>query len=130
MPNLYNYAYDNISKTYNFATKFGIIYRIAFIIDETFSSISGRNIENIFQLIIDKATDEKETMDNMVSNTISEIVYMFFLNKTNSLIFFCSDDDGKGSIRFNVFDRWYKNSEYNKIVMKKDNVISIQTEDI
>lgn len=125
MPNLYNYAYDNISKTYNFTTKFGIIYRIAFVVDETFSSISGKNISNIFQLVIDKATDEKEPLDNLVSATIAEIVYKFFSSKINSLIFFCSDSDGKGQLRFNVFNRWYKKSKYNNIIKKKDNVISI-----
>ena len=125
MPSLYNYAYDNISKTYNFTTKFGIIYRIAFVIDETFSSISEKNISNIFQLVIDKATDEKEPLDNLVSTTIGEIVYKFFFSKRNSLIFFCSDSDGKDQLRFNVFDRWYKKSKYNNIIKKKDNVISI-----
>jgi hypothetical protein len=128
LPNLYNYAYDNISKTYNFTTKFGIIYRIAFIEDDTFSSISGGTIQNIFQLVIDKATDEKEPLDNLVSATVTEIVYKFFSGKKNSLIFFCSDDDGKGLLRFKVFDRWYKNSKYNTIVIKKDNVISIQSD--
>jgi hypothetical protein len=51
----YNYVFDEITNTYNFVTKNQILYRVAFIIDETFSTISGEEISNIFQLVIEKS---------------------------------------------------------------------------
>ena len=63
----YNYVFDNITITYNFTTKNDIIYRIAFIVDETFSAISGKEIPNVYQLIIEKASDDIEPFDSNVS---------------------------------------------------------------
>ena len=57
MQNHYNCVFDEISKTYNFATKNGILYRLAFIVDQTFSAISGEEITNVFQLVIEKANE-------------------------------------------------------------------------
>ncbi len=55
MQSHYNYVFDEITNTYNFVTKNQILYRVAFIIDETFSTISGEEISNIFQLVIEKS---------------------------------------------------------------------------
>ena len=119
----YNYSFDSITNTYNFTTKNNILYRVAFVIDEIFSSISGEEIPNVFQLIIDKASDELEPYDVKVSKTVENIVEMFFKNVKNSMIYICSDDDEKGQTRFNVFDRWYKNSRYKAVILKIDNII-------
>lgn len=78
MQNHYNYVFDDITNTYNFATKNNILYRIAFIIDETFTSVSGEEILNIFQLVVEKAGDEKEPFDSKVSITIEDIIERFF----------------------------------------------------
>lgn len=74
MQNHYNYVFDDITNTYNFTTKNSILYRVAFIVDETFSTISGEEISNIFQLVIEKATDEVESYDAKVSKTIEDII--------------------------------------------------------
>ncbi len=63
MQSHYNYVFDEITNTYNFATKNEILYRIAFIIDETFSTISGEEISNVFQLIVEKSSDGIEPYD-------------------------------------------------------------------
>ena len=70
MQNHYNYVFDEITSTYNFTTKNNFLYRIAFIEDATFSSISGEEIPNVFQIIIEKASDEVEPFDPKVSKTI------------------------------------------------------------
>ncbi len=77
--NHYNYTFDNITNTYNFTTKNNILYRVAFVVDETFSVISNEEIPNIFQLVIDKANDELEPYDVKVSRTIENIVERFFI---------------------------------------------------
>jgi hypothetical protein len=119
----YNYSFDNITNTYNFTTKNNILYRVAFVVDETFSTISNEEIPNVFQLVIDKATDELEPYDAKVSRTIEDIVVRFFKNVLNSMIYICSDEDNKAKTRFKVFDRWYKKSEYKSIIEKIDTII-------
>lgn len=130
MQNHYNYVFDNITNTYNFSTKNNILYRIAFIVDETFSTISGEEISNVFQLVVEKATDEVEPYDAKVAKTIEDIVEQFFWRIENSLIYVCSDDSEKAKQRHKIFDRWYKKSEYRKVVVKIDNIISITIDDL
>ena len=84
MQNHYNYVFDNITYTYNFTTKNSILYRVAFIVDETFSAISGKEIPNVFQLVVEKATDEVEPYGAKVSKTIEDIVERFFQRIENS----------------------------------------------
>ncbi len=103
MQNHYNYVFDNITNTYNFTTKNNVLYRVAFIIDETFSTISGQEIPNIFQLVVEKATDEIELYDSKVSKTIEDIIEQFFRRIENSLVYVCSDDDDKARQRHKIF---------------------------
>lgn len=130
MQNRYNYVFDNITNTYNFATKNNILYRAAFIVDETFSTISEREIPNIYQLVIEKATDGIEPYDAKVSKTIEDIIERFFQRIENALIYVCSDDDEKAKQRHKIFERWYEKSEYREVVVKIDNIISIKIGDI
>lgn len=129
MQNHYNFVFDEITKTYNFTTKNNILYRIAFIVDETFSTISDLEIPNVYQIIIEKATEEIEPYDFKVSKTIENIIELFFRKSENSLIYICSDDENKAKLRHKIFDRWYKKSEYRDIVVKIDNIININNSD-
>ena len=95
MQNHYNYIFDDLTRTYNFVTKNNILYRVAFIVDHTFSFIAGKEIPNVFQLILEKTNDEIETFDPKVSKTIEDIVERFFHNIKNSLIYVCSEENDK-----------------------------------
>jgi hypothetical protein len=121
----YNYVFDDITNTYNFVTKNEILYRVAFIIDETFSTISGEEISNIFQLIVEKSNEEIEPYDSKVSKTIEHLIERFFQKIENSLIYICSDDNEKSEKRHEVFNRWYKKSKYKEVIIKIDNIISV-----
>jgi hypothetical protein len=125
LQNHYNYVFDEITNTYNFATKNAILYRIAFIYDETFSTISGENIPNIFQLIVEKSSEGLEPFDSKVSKTIEDIIDRFFKKIENSLIYICSDENEKAEKRHEIFNRWYKKSKYREVIIKIDNIISI-----
>ena len=125
MQSHYNYVFDEITNTYNFVTKNEILYRVAFIIDETFSTISGEEISNIFQLIIEKSNEEIEPYDSKVSKTIEHLIERFFQKIENSLIYICSDDNEKAEKRHEVFNRWYKKSKYKEVIIKIDNIISV-----
>jgi len=124
--NRYNYVFDNITSTYNFTTKNNILYRVAFIVDHTFSTISGEDIPNVFQLVIEKANEEIEPLDINVSWTIGDIVETFFENAENSLVYICSDTDNRASTRLETFDRWYKRSEAKENIVKLDKIIQIE----
>lgn len=125
MQSHYNYVFDEITNTYNFVTKNEILYRVAFIIDETFSTISGEKISNIFQLIVEKSNEEIEPYDSKVSKTIEHLIERFFQKIENSLIYICSDDNEKAKKRHEIFNRWYKKSKYKEIIIKIDNIISV-----
>ncbi len=105
MQNHYNYAFDKITNTYNLTTKNNILYRVAFVVDETFSTISGKEISNVFQIVVDKANDGIEPLDNKVSTPIENIIERFFIRVENSLIYICYDLDKKAKTRNDVFER-------------------------
>ncbi len=125
MQSHYKYVFDDITSTYNFATKNEIRYQIAFVIDETFSTISGEEISNIYQLIVEKSTDGIEPYDPKVSKTIEHIIECFFQKIENSLIYICSDDNEKAEKRHEIFNRWYKKSKFREVIIKIDNIISV-----
>ena len=129
MPNHYSYVFDPITNTYAFITKNSILYRIAFLIDSTFSSISQKEIPNVYQVVIEKVNDEVEPFDISVSKTIIHIIAQFFKNVQNSLIFICSDDQDKARIRFSAFNKWYKSSAYQEMIAKIDQVICVNAVD-
>ena len=130
MQSHYNYVFDGITNTYNFATKNDILYRVAFIVDETFSALSGEEIPNIFQLIVEKTSDELEPFDAKVSKTIEDIIERFFQNTENSLVYVCSEEKDKAKARHRIFDRWYKNSKYKEVIVKIDNIIKLKINEL
>lgn len=121
----YNYVFDSITSSFVFTTKNDFLYRVAFINDEIFSTISNEEIPNIFQIVIEKANDEIEPLDNKVSNTVENIIEQFFTKKENSLIYICYDLDQKANVRFDVFERWYKKSTLKNNIIKIDKIIEI-----
>ncbi|MEO8149182.1 MAG: DUF6169 family protein [Bacteroidia bacterium] len=126
MQNRYNYIFDNITSTYNFTTKNNILYRVAFIVDSTFTTISQEEIPNVYQLIVEKANDEIEPLDAKVSWTIGDIVERFLDNIKNSLVYVCADIDSRASIRLDTFDRWYQRSDAREKILKIDKIIQIE----
>lgn len=122
MPNPYNFNFDEIAHSYIFTTNNGIEYKVAFILDNTFSSVSNIEIEDVYQVIIEKTTEIKEPLDRNVSATISEILSIFFKNKKNTILYICDDLDDRAQIRFRKFNIWYAESDLTDIIMKIDNV--------
>ncbi len=127
MQNHYNYTFNSVTETYNFSTKNNIFYKVSFIVDETFSTIYGEEIPNIYQIVIEKIiSTTTEPYDRKVSKTIENIIERFFKKIENSIIYVCSDEDKKAKKRHKVFDRWYQNSQYRDFVQKIDNTIKIK----
>mgnify|MGYP001803535342 CR=1 FL=1 len=128
MQDPYNYSFDNNSGTYQFTTKNSIVYSVAFVEDNTLNSVStsGKEFEDIYQIIIEKLTDEIEPFDSQVFLTIDLIIGDFFKNVKNALIYICSDNKGKQIKRFNAFNRCYDNSKHKRYITKIDNVIKFE----
>ncbi len=110
MESHYKYSFDETTSTYNFTTTNNIFYKVAFVIDHTFSSIANQQISKVFQLVIEKVNIEIEPFDIKVSKTIEVIIESFFINVENSLVFLCYDQNNKGKLRYEVFERWYNKS--------------------
>ena len=122
MPSPYKYRFDEIAQSYIFITNNGIEYKVAFILDSTFSSVSNFEINDVFQLIIEKTLDGKEPLDYNVAATIIEILSIFFQNTRNTILYICDDGDERADVRFRKFNIWYAMSELNDTVIKVDNV--------
>lgn len=122
----YNYVFDSTTNTYNFTTKNNICYRVSFVVDQTFSTLSGQEISGVYQLVVEKVTEELEPLDSKVSKTIESIVAKFFQNIHNSLIYVCSEEGEKAEARYKVFSRWYNTSVYRETIMKIDNIIKVE----
>lgn len=130
MPDPYNYIFDEGSDTYNFTTKNHIDYKVAFVIDKTFSAVSGIDIRNIYQIVIEKVTDDAEKLDCGVGATIKAIIGAFFVSSQNAMIYVCDDADGKAQKRFNTFERWYWSSSMTDYINKIDNIIHFGSNDV
>lgn len=126
MPSPYNYQFDEIAQSYVFITDNGIEYKIAFILDHTFSAVYNIEIDDIYQVIIEKTTEIKEPLDRNVSATICAILSAFFQNARNTILYICDDADEKAEVRFRKFNIWYTKSELTNTVTKIDNIIVIQ----
>ena len=127
MQNPYSYHYNEQTASYQFTTKFNILYDVVFIVYETLNSISNSiQFNHVYQIIIDKRTNKKAPLDNQVSLTIDIILRDFFKNTSNALIYICSQDNAKERQRFNTFNRWYNKSSYNNIITKTDNIILLE----
>jgi len=124
LQNRYDYFFDEETLTYNFITKNGITYRVAFVADESLSLVAEAVFDNIYQIVIEKASDSLEPLDNLVSKTVNAIIVRFFENVQHALLYVCSDSEHKAEIRYKAFDRWYRNSDYREYIVKVDNPVS------
>ncbi len=125
LPSHYNYSFDQATNSYIFITKKNIIYRVAFIVDETLNTITdSKQFDGVYQIIIEKVTEEIDAFDARVAKTIDHLISDFFSIEINALIYVCTDTDDKGIVRFKVFDRWYRQSTTRTQIGKIDTVIS------
>lgn len=130
MQNQYSYTSCDSSRSYHFTTKYDIEYSITFIEDGTINSILSEDeqIENVYQVVVEKISDKSGPFDLAVSKTVSHIIFTFLSKLNNTLLFICSPEDDKAKIRFDTFGRWYTNSDFKSVIIKKDNVISSDNE--
>lgn len=73
--------------TYSFITKNNIIYRVAFVADESLSLLADTVFNNIYQIVIERITEALEPLDSKVSKTINAIIVRFFENMELALLY-------------------------------------------
>lgn len=127
----YNYTFVPETNYYTFQTKNNIEYKVAFFQDYMLESCATSDVEigNVFQITVEKITDIPSGLDARVSETVRSIVVAFFENVEDALIYICDDDDEKGKVRFDAFERWYSNSTMKDSITKINNVIEIDLDD-
>jgi len=121
----YNFVFDTLTNSYIFATKNSILYRILFVADSTLETAARKEIPNVFQLVINKESNEIEPYDPKVSRTVEIIIEHFFQNIQNSVLYICDNEEEKAETRYKIFDNWYKKSEFKKYVSKINNIIEV-----
>ncbi len=126
----YNYTFNSDSGYYSFFTKRQIEYRVAFYEDFTLASCVGNDIElgNVYQITIDRISSQPEQFDVLISETIKNIIAVFFENIHDALIYICDDNDKKAFQRFSVFDRWYEKSSMTNYIIKLNNIIEFDSD--
>jgi hypothetical protein len=125
----YNYTFNSDSRYYSFFTKRQIEYRVAFYEDFTLASCVSEDIKlgNVYQITIDKISDQPAQFDILVSETIKKILTTFFESIDDALIYICDDDDKKAFQRFSLFDRWYNKSSMTNYIIKLNNIIEFDS---
>ncbi|MCA0426169.1 MAG: hypothetical protein LCH37_01925 [Bacteroidetes bacterium] len=122
MPSPYNYHFDDKAQSYVFSTENGVQYSVAFFLDQSLFALSNIQFSDVYQVVIEKVTPEREPLDNRVSATICDILSKFFQNSKNTILFICDDVDGRAYSRFRKFNSWYAQSELTSSIIKIDKV--------
>ncbi len=75
-------------QTYHFTTKNGIDYSVAFSVDYTLDTLAAdeEGIENVYQIVMEKISTQKEPFDSLLSKTIDRVIGEFLVM---FLIYFC-----------------------------------------
>ena len=115
----YSYSKLKNSLVYKFTTKSEIIYQVHFVKDGTLTYLSGTKVfEQVYQIVIEKTTDNTEPFDSRVFLTIEAIIIEFFNDTAKVLSFVCDTSDGKQIARFKKFNRWHEKSKHNQSIIK------------
>ena len=126
MQNHYDFIKSDKDFVYLFTTKNAIRYRVAFLDDHTFNTISEtENYNTIYQIVIEKLDKIREPLDAKVSETIIKIVHDFLMNFPFFIIYYCSHEDDKELKRFNSFNRWYDRSQEKMVIERSINIMKI-----
>lgn len=124
----YDFEWDDKSSSYVFTTSSTSVYNIFFSEDEHLNVGDEENsVSKVYQILVVKSPNEegKKRYDPRVCKTIVCLVDLFFdKDHDNTLVFTCSNDDGKGQSRDVLFKRWYR--DYTKENYEKiDNFIEL-----
>lgn len=121
MQNHYNYSYSEEESCYFFETELGESYKVSFSENHTLSDMSDLNLPQAYSINIDRlGVNEKSKKDLKIGFTVSHIFNVFFENRSNIVLFVCSQDNKQALCRYRKFNGWYSLSERKDEFIKKD----------
>lgn len=121
MQNHYNYSYSEEESCYFFKTKLGESYKVSFSENHILSVLTDLDIPQAFSINIYRlGNSEKSKKDPRIGTTVSHIFNAFFDNKSNIVLFVCSQDNKQALCRYRKFNGWYSLSERRNEFVKRD----------
>lgn len=111
---LHPYNYVILNNTYQFTTISDVTYIAYFVELNMFESCKVYSFSFEPQNI-----SLKLNHDPRISSTIIKIIFDFFSNNENALLFTCDKIDGKEKYRNELFNKWFK--KYGESVFDKFN---------
>lgn len=112
-----HYEVEENEYGYQFVTDAGVIYILTFV---SYPSASEFLSTNIYMFNIERV--ERSDLfhggqqDDKVRNTVLYVLDSFFQDHEDALITICDVSDGKQKARKRLFDSWYKNFNYNRLI--------------
>lgn len=96
------YSVWNVDEYYFFRTKYGALYKIGFMPDDTIWD------ENAYQFLIVNENNTTSPNDAHLKETVFCIIEGFFKANPSILLYLCETGDGKQASRNRLFIRWFK----------------------
>ena len=84
-----------------FRTETGIIYYILFKPDMEIAN------SQTYQFVIDRQSESRGGHAERIRDTIISIIYEFFTQNNDILLYICDTDDGREAMRNRLFIRWF-----------------------
>lgn len=116
------YSVWNVGEYYFFRTKYGALYKIGFMPDDTIWD------ENAYQFLIVNENNTTSPNDAHLKETVFCIIEGFFKANPSILLYLCETGDGKQASRNRLFIRWFK--EYSSKHLFYFDTVSMKAEGV
>ncbi len=124
--NSYSYTKEGNDPLFTFLTKHGLEYYVSF----KKMDLENENFNRLYAIDFGELNNKKFIKDDLIENTIIEIIFDFFTSYPDSLLHYvCDNIDNKQLFRSKLFDKWYSKSD-NKEFSKLEINYEIHEEEI
>jgi hypothetical protein len=107
----YLYTKEGDDPLFTFETKYGLLYYVSFNKME----LDNNQFPNLYTLDFGEVDNKKFIKDEIIENTIIEIIFDFFKSSPTTLLHYvCDSIDNKHNFRSKLFEKWYHKSENNE----------------
>lgn len=74
----------------------------------------------VYNFVFAKSKSSGKGMDLRIRDTIANIIYDFWSDYDDVILFVCDSSDGRAQNRMRLFDYWYRSLNFDKDVVKID----------
>lgn len=111
MKSLNPYPFTNQNRKYHFITESGTEYTAHFERVPIDSCI-------VYHFVFAKSKIGGKVKDLRIRDTIANIIYDFWGDYDDVILFVCDSSDGRAQNRMRLFDHWYKTLNFDEKVVK------------